>query len=95
VCGLERLAIADPGGDLPVRSLLVGINRQEEVGPLLCELPKKLAESRAHHPGSARTRGRAPPAASGARKAHDLQLWRSRPDRSLHPKPRSRASPAQ
>ena len=27
-------------GDLPVESLLVGLNRQEEVGPLLCELPK-------------------------------------------------------
>jgi hypothetical protein len=92
VCGLERLAIADPGGDhlgdpdgampigldvlrrffrpqspadvmamadfviacherdvalskqligdLPVERLLVGLNRQEEVGRLLCELPK-------------------------------------------------------
>ena len=27
-------------GDLPVERLLVGLNRQEEVGPLLCELPK-------------------------------------------------------
>ena len=27
-------------GDLPVERLLVGLNRQEEVGPLLLELPK-------------------------------------------------------
>ena len=27
-------------GDLPVKRLLVGLNRQEEVGPLLCEQPK-------------------------------------------------------
>jgi hypothetical protein len=26
--------------DLTVKRLLVGLNRQEEVGPLLCELPK-------------------------------------------------------
>jgi hypothetical protein len=27
-------------GDLTVERFLVGLNRQEEVGPLLCELPK-------------------------------------------------------
>ena len=27
-------------GDLPVERLLLGLNRPEEVGPLLCELPK-------------------------------------------------------
>jgi hypothetical protein len=27
-------------GDLTVERFLVGLNRQQEVGPLLCELPK-------------------------------------------------------
>ena len=35
-------------GDLPVKRLLVGLNRQEEVGPLLCELPKNISHPIGH-----------------------------------------------
>ena len=50
----DRAPSLELAADLTMQRLLVGFHRQQEVGPLLLELPKKAFGYAGHPPGSAR-----------------------------------------
>ena len=75
-------------GDLAIEPLLVGIDRQEEVNPLLLELPKHtycVGSASAWMSTSSRSNSQR---TSAARHDRGPLLLRRRPERSPNPRPR-------
>ena len=80
-CHERDLALSlELAANLPVQRLLVGLDHQQEVGPLLLELPKNGCWVCMHPPGSACPPDPARQGSTAAPPARGSHRWRSRPD---------------